>query len=197
MPENFSELVIQGPFILVKGFLIGFWSSREPHPKYFFHRKAGIRRRSLRETFSELFEMESLEHLCLEEEAVRAFHQAVEKARPVIGISIKSDKKIKSAEFGFSFEVFNKEIAAELKSIVAEPPEGVELLGFEPEEQVRSEASATLSAYGSIHPYVYRGKGHVRGVFGGVLDFFLAFKRSKADPFILTGEIDLDLEGSE
>ena len=66
MEKTFSEIVIEGPFILVKGFLIGFRSAMDPFD-YFFHRKAGIRRETLRDVMVDLFELENLVHVCVEE----------------------------------------------------------------------------------------------------------------------------------
>ena len=193
--KTFSELVVEGPFILVKGFLMGFWGSREPPPRYFIHRKVGIRRETLRDVLVELFELENLVHLCLEDEAVPAFRDAVEKAHPVIGISLKSTQKIAGAEFGFSFEIFNRDLADECKAVLSAVPEGVELIDFDQHEEVRKEAGApSLSGYGSAHPYEYRGQGQVKGDFGGVVDLYLKCKRSKACPSILTREIGLALE---
>ena len=194
--KTFSELVIGGPFILVKGFLMGFWSSREPQPRYFFHRKAGIRRETLRDVLVELFELENLVHLCLEDDVVPAFQEAIDRAHDVIGISVRSVKGISGAEFEFSFEIFSRDLADACRSALAEIPEGVDLIGFAPEEEVHEdEAKDGLSRYAPVHAYAYRGKGRVKGDFGGVVDLLLRVKRCRASQFILTGEIELDLQG--
>lgn len=190
----YCELVVEGPFILVKGFLVGFWSGSEPRPRYFLHRKAGIRRETLRDVLGELFEWENLVHICLEEGAAAAFEEAVDRSTPVIGISIRSRRAIEAASFEFSFQVFNRPLADECKSILTQVPEGVELVGCDPKEEVRDEdREYSLSGYGGVHPYAYLGKGAVRGDFGGVVDLYLRCKRSKARDFILTGEIALEL----
>ena len=67
---TFSELVIEGAFALVKGFLMGFLCTYPELPRYFLHRKIGIRRHTLRDFLSELFEFENLVHLCLEDSVV-------------------------------------------------------------------------------------------------------------------------------
>jgi len=47
MSTPFTELIIKAPFMLVKGFLLGFMHGRNESFDYFFYRKAGIRRETL------------------------------------------------------------------------------------------------------------------------------------------------------
>ncbi|MBD3223891.1 MAG: hypothetical protein GF313_04130, partial [Caldithrix sp.] len=65
MSRKFSELVIEGPFMLVKGFLVGFLAVKNPEGRYFFHRKAGIRRETFKEFLKDFFELDNYVHLCL------------------------------------------------------------------------------------------------------------------------------------
>jgi hypothetical protein len=194
---SYCELVVEGPFILVKGFLVGFWSCTEPRPRYFLHRKSGIRRETLRDVLGELFEWENLVHICLEKQSLEAFQKAVDLARPVIGIKVRSVGSIRGASFDFSFQVFNRALADECKKIFGDLPEDVDLVGWNPTEEITDEArKESLSGYVGVHPYAYTGKATVRGECGGVVDLYLRCKRSKARDFILTGEITLDLADS-
>ena len=59
MQKSFSELVIEGQFVLVKGFIMGFLHGSDQEFDYFFHRKHGIRRETFKEFIKELFEFES------------------------------------------------------------------------------------------------------------------------------------------
>ena len=190
MGKTFTELVINGHFVLVKGFLMGFWSTQDPQPQYFFYRNTGIHHETFIDIISELFELEDEVSLCLEDAAVPAFLKAVDKAQPVIGIAVTSAEKIKTGEFEFSFHVYNPEMGEECKSIFLNPPEGVELVDCEPEETIREEGKENPH----LHAYEYEGKGVARGAFGGVIDFYIACKKSKAGELISTGKIELNLE---
>ena len=128
MKTTFSELVIEGPFALVKGFLVGFLCTYPELPRYFLHRKVGIRRHTLRDLLSELFEFENLVHLCLEDSVVEEFKRAIARATPPISISIKSLKKIASTEFNFSFEIFDKTLADRCKGMFSNLPTMLALL---------------------------------------------------------------------
>jgi len=171
------------------GFLYG--SSKEFN--YFFHRKSGIRRETLKEFLKELFEFDNYTHLCLENTALPKFLQAVDKSRDKIGLNVKSVKNIKSANFEFSYEVFNKEIAAEIESLFEKPHKGVNLKDYKPEEQIAKDAVG-IEGYAPVHAYALKGSGITDGDFGGVMELYLNIKRCKESESIKTGEIILNLE---
>jgi hypothetical protein len=195
MKTTFTELVIEGPFILVKGFLMGYWATQDHPPRYFFHRKAGIRRQTLRDLMVELFELENMVHLCLEDSAVPTFEVALEKAGRIIGLKVRSKRKVLSASFQFSYEVYNRELADACQELIQGLPEGVSLSGHEPIEEVTHHAGPELSAGYAPEPlFALRGKGNAQGDFDGLIKFYLACRHSKAAPFMLLGEVDLTLE---
>jgi hypothetical protein len=112
MSKTYSELIIEGGFTLVKGFVIGFICSVSPDATYFFKQKSNvIRRETIMGLVKELFEVEDYVYLCVEDDILENFKKAVKLAEPKIGITIKEIKKIKDAEFKFSFKIFNEEIA--------------------------------------------------------------------------------------
>jgi len=92
MSAKFSEIVIEGSFMLVKGFILGFLSSRESTDRYFFHRKVGIRRETFREMLKEFFELDNYAHVCLDNSLVDEFKEASKLFTSVTGNEIKSIK---------------------------------------------------------------------------------------------------------
>jgi hypothetical protein len=194
MSKTYSELIIEGRFTLVKGFLVGFICGVEPEAKYFFHQKSNIiKRDTLMGLVKELFEVEDYVYLCLEDNVVERFKNAVEIATPKIGISIKEIKKIKDAEFKFSFAIFNEENAKECKNIFSNLPEGINLIDFSPVEKVDKDAPV-ISYRKERHPYSYKGSGIVRGDFGNMVELFLKCKRSVFSQFVECEEIMLNFE---
>jgi hypothetical protein len=195
MNTTYTELVIEGPFILVKGFLMGFWATQPTPPPYFIHRKAGIRRSTLRDLVVELFELENLVHLCLADDAVAAFEVAVEKAGQVIGLKIRSKRRVLSANFQFSYEVYNRELAATCRELMAGLPDSVQLSGHEPIEEMTHHPGPELSAGYAPEPlFALRGKGNAEGDFHALIQFYLACRHSDAAPFMLLGEVNLGFE---
>ncbi len=193
MQKKFSELVIEGPFVLVKGFLIGFLHGSEEEFKYFFHRKHGIRRETFREFIKELFEFESYAHLCLENSVLQKFLQAIEKSKEKIGLEVKSVRNINSANFSFSYEIFNKELAQETKDIFKKSPAGVHMSDYNPTEELADDAVG-VEGYAPVHSFVARGSGKAEGEFIDIMELFLNIKRSKVSESVICSDITLDLE---
>jgi len=188
MGKSFTKLTIDGHFILVKGFLMGFWSTQTPQPRYFFHRNTGIHNETFKEIITEFFELKDEVSLCLESDAVPAFLQAVEEARPIIGISVTATDPVRTGEFKFSFKIHNREMGEACKVIFFNPPEGVKLRDFGPQEAVREEGKSDPH----LHAYVYTGQGTATGDIGGIISLYLACKRSKASDLITTEDVLLD-----
>ncbi len=193
MKQTYYELVIQSPFLLIKGFLMGFMYGRGEEFPYFFNRKAGIRRETLGEVIKEYLSLDNYTHLCLPENIVPEFETALEKAHPKIGVTIEKKNKIRSAEFTFSFEIYNEEQAQVCKELMKNLPEGVELHNFEPKE-IRYETIHGVKEYAPLHPYIYRGQGIVRGDFEPLIEFYLRCKRSSIRELILCSEVRLYYE---
>lgn len=193
MKKHFSELVIEGPFILVKGFLMGFLYGSDRQFLYFFHRKHGIRRETFREFIKELFEFENYVHLCLENSVVQNFSDAIKKSNEKIGLKIKSVRKIKSANFSFSYEIFNQELAAEAKKLFENLPAGLELSDFSTNEEIADDAVGP-EGYAPVHSFISRSSGKAKGDFLDIMELFLRIKKSRLSESVICGRIHLDLE---
>ena len=193
MQKNFSELVIEGQFILVKGFILGFMHGSDHEFDYFFHRKHGIRRETFKDFIKEIFELESHVHVCIENNIVPKFLKAVEKSQDKIGLQVNSVRAINSANFTFSFEIFNEELAKETEAIFENSPAGVKIIDYKPVEEVSDEAVG-VEGYAPVHSFVARGSGKAEGNFHDIMDLFLNIKRSRGSESIMCGEINLDLE---
>ena len=193
MPSAFSELVIEGPFMLVKGFLMGYIYGSGKNIQYFFHRKAGIKQETLKDMLKGLLDFENYVHLCIESRMVGAFTGAIEQSQEKIGLSVKSVQSIQSASFNFSFELFNDKLADELKGIFSNVGQGVELQNFKPTEQHADDAYG-LEAYAPVHSYIYRGSGTANGDFLEIINLYLSIKRSQVEEIVITSDISLKFE---
>ncbi len=192
----FSELVIEGPFLLVKGFLVGFLSCAKPEGKYFFHRKSGIRRETLKDFLKDFFELDNYVHLCLETELVDQFLGAAKFYQEKTGMKVQSVRSIRSASFSIAYEFYNEKLAGKAKKMLQDLPSGVKITDYAPLE-IKDERGEGIEAYAPLHKFTSRGKGEVVGDFGGVLELYLTIKRSDISESIICSDVRLDLEENE
>ncbi len=193
MSRQYSELVIEGPFMLIKGFLLGFLSVKNPEGRYFFHRKSGIRRETFKEFLKEFFEMDNYVHLCLENDLIEPFQKAIERYKQTTHIEIQSQKGIEAASFSFAYEFYNEALANTAKDIIENLPENVTLVDYYPYES-RDEKGVGVETYSPLHEFTARAKGTVQGDFEGVIDLYLNLKRSEISESVICSDIRLEFE---
>ena len=194
MQKKFTELVVSGSFDLVKGFILGFRCGSGMEFDYFFHHKSGIRRETIAEMVKELLELENYIHLCLENDFVERFKEAAAKVKPLIGLEVKKERRIKEARFNFSFSISNREAAQRVRETLANPPAGVHIEGYQPQEESHPEIENGSAGYAPLHPYLLKGQGTVTGEFGGVMELFLKSKRMPESELMLLDNITLTFE---
>ncbi|MCD4691304.1 MAG: hypothetical protein K8R79_00195 [Calditrichales bacterium] len=193
MSHPFSEIVIEGPFMLVKGFLVGFLSAAKPDGKYFFHRKAGIHRETLKGFLKELFELDNHVHLCIETALVDRFVESAKLYSEITGMKIQSVKPINTAGFSFAYELYNEDIAAKAKKLISNISEGVKVVDYLPVEE-KDISGAGVEAYAPLHEFTSRAKGTITGDFEGVIDLYLKIKRGDLSESIICSEVRLVLD---
>ncbi len=193
MSKEYNEIVMEGPFMLVKGFVLGFLGNISPKSKYFFHRKTGIHRETLKGFLKELFELDNVVHLCLEADLMKKFKKAAEIYKQVTGLEIKSVKPIKSAHFSFAYEFFNEAFSQQAKNMIVKLPDGVNVLDYHPLETKDIEGIG-MEGYAPLHDFTARGKGTVQGDFEGVISVFLKIKRSDLSESVVCSNVKLALE---
>ncbi len=190
MVKTFSELVIEGPFLLVKGFLMGYKYSCNPNMDYFFHRKAGIKRETLKDVLQEYFELDSYTHVCLENAVIERFAETIKASEDSIKLKIKSRKLIVSASFTFHFEVFNREKADEIRKLINSIPSTLHLENFKEDEYTENEGRG-IEMYAPLHDYSYSGRGHIRGEFSDLIGLYKTFNNQDS---METTRVELELK---
>lgn len=190
MSQQFSEVVIDAPFLLVKGFLMGYMQGRGSEIPYFFHRKHGIKHETLGEMVKEVLHLECHTHLCLPDSIIPAITEALAAVHDRIRTSIKSEKAIKSASFTFSYHIYSENRSGPCKDVFRNLPEGVELQNYRPAE-LRSNSPVGIAEFSTINQYCYEGSGSVTGDFEGVMAVYLKIKRHSLCDAVLVSEINL------
>lgn len=190
MPKTFSELVIEGPFLFVKGFIMGYKYSCNPNMDFFFHRKAGIKRETLKDVIQEYFELDSHTHVCLENSVIERFAETLKSAEEHIKMRILSRKEIITASFTFHFEVFSLEEGEKIRHIINTIPSTLTLDKFK-EEVFTDEKGRGIELYAPLHEYSYTGRGKITGDFADLITLFRLFNNTN---MLETSRVELQLK---
>lgn len=191
MGKKYSEIIVEGGFMLAKGFLLGFLSTTQQQGGYFFHRKSGIRRETFRELLKDFFELDNHVHVCLEQSLVEKFKTASSLYTEITGNKIVSEKEIAFASFSFSYEFFNQDLAKQAKEIINNLPADVSLTDYFPFEEHSAEGHG-VESYAPLHEFTTRARGKLSGDFAGVMDIYLRIKKSKLCESIICDEVALN-----
>lgn len=111
MSKPFVELVISSPFILVKGFLMGFLTGGHHQVSYYFSRRHGIQTETLAEHLKEWLGFENFVYLCLERSIMPEFLKAVHANHKKMGIEVISCRAILDASFELEARLLDKNSA--------------------------------------------------------------------------------------
>ncbi len=189
--QKFVELVIESPFILFKGFLMGFIEGTGEKPVYFFSKRTGIKTETLVESLKVWFGFETLVHVCIEKEFAEKLKKALENTYEKLGMKVKSEKPIKSASFDFKVTFYHKKDAKKFEELIHNLPENVILDEFTKDIDEDKDAAKEKGIYTVEHPYIYKAEGEIVGDFEGVIEVFLKLKEM---PNVELEEVYLNFE---
>jgi hypothetical protein len=193
MGKKYYEIVIEGSFDLIKGFIIGFFEGRRISGAIIFEREHHVKREGeLEHLLRAIHIEEDRVHMIMGKRTFRILNQALNNRRHEIPLKVVSVKEIVRAHFNFTYEAYAKRFGNELKSLFSKLPEGVRLEGYHPEE-IERETEDTTAGYAPLHKYEIKAEGRVTGPTKGVIDFY---DRLEHNPLIEFEEIELDTRGS-
>ncbi len=174
MKKAFIEMVVDCPFILLKGFLRGLITCRDVEVIYFFPKRDGIELETFKESLKEWLGIESHVHLLIEEDFGDYLERALNKNYDRLKVSVISKKKVKEAFFDFSFVFFDEKVLKSVKEDIEKELKGCEDCrgelsikeGYEP---------VVDDVGGGVSPLItgkrYYLEGYVRGYLPDVVDF--------------------------
>lgn len=173
MGQNFYELVIEGPFPAVKGFILGLRAGSGTSGALFFSREAHIKTETLAKHFLEWTHLfETLCHVVVEENLRSLIETGVRDTFDTLKFKIRSVQLVKSAAFRFQFEVFAPMYADLIKATLANLPAELELSDdYAPKEHFDPVCKG-VEKYAPCHDYRLEGKGSVKGPIDKVVSFY-------------------------
>jgi hypothetical protein len=192
MRKKWYEIVIEGSFGLIKGFVIGFFEGRKIGGAIIFERQHHVKREDgLEHLLRAVHIEEDRVHILMSERTFRMLDQALNNRKHGVPLKIVSKKEIVRAHFNFTYAAYAKRFGDELKNLFGKLPQGVRLEGYQPDE-IERETKDSTAGYAPLHKYEIKAKGRVSGPAKGVIDFYDRLEHNK---LIELEEIELEFQG--
>lgn len=192
MQKKWHEIVIEGPFDLIQGFIIGFLEGRKIEGAIIFEREHHVKREDgLEHLLRAIHIEEDRVHILMSERTFRMLDQALNNRKHGVPLKVVSKKEIVRAHFNFTYAAYAKRFGDELKNLFGKLPQGVRLEGYQPEE-IERETKDSTAGYAPLHKYEVKAKGRVSGPGKGVIDFY---DRLEHNTLIELEEIELEFQG--
>lgn len=174
MENKFVEVVFEGHYNTVRGYIEGLQDGMGTSHKFFFSSEAGIKAETLSELIKEWVSLgHKLHHVVMEEAFFAKIKDVLlKKGRDslITSSSIKSSKNVKEASFDFKFDAYARKYADEIKELLGNLPDGVSLHHYKPEEKINHDAEG-VELYAPAHDYIFHGKGTIIGPIEQVVIF--------------------------
>ncbi|KAF0119540.1 MAG: hypothetical protein FD151_1971 [bacterium] len=192
MKKEFYELVIEGPYILIKGFITGLLIGSKKMGTVIYNKEKDIKRESLSELLKEWIGIsEHLTHVIISSDIYEMVTRGIETSFDDINMKIISSKKIRKVRFRFKYEAFAEKYGIELKNFFKDLPSGVSLLpDYNPVEEIHKEAKG-VEIYAPEHDYKISAEGSVEGP---LLEIIGLYEQAKEKVLIELKEITLHFE---
>lgn len=192
MSKQFCEIVVDSPFVLFKGFFMGFISCFQQKPLYYFHKYEGIRIETLTEHFKEWLGLETHVHLCIGEELADKLEDAIANSFDKLGIAVISNKKIDKANFTFKIGLYDDKLVDKFKEDINRLA-GVNTVIHLKEAEIIDPGwqDVGVGAVNLIPPIHHAFEGDFSGEFEDIL---ISYRKLKSNPLIKLSEIHLKLQ---
>lgn len=189
MTKKYYEVVIEGSFDLVKGFVLGFLQGRAIEGEAIFSAEHHVKHdEGLGQLLRHLTRHGDQSSIIIGEGIGQMLKEALTAVNHRLNLEILSIREISGAHFDFRFRTYAKKAGEVLKETFEDLPSGVALQDYELEENVRPHAKG-VEAYAPLHDYEIKGKGRTYGDAKAVIDFY---DRIEHNELIELGEIDLE-----
>ena len=171
MTSQLFELVVEGPYAVIKGFCAGLLSGLPGEHTVFYSRDRGIGRATLLDRLKIWAHLgENMSHLVVDLPLKEKLERAIKASAKELDLELMSAKPISSAQFKFRYAAYSRNVARQLKEILDDPPRGVTVRNYRTKEKVIASAKGP-EGYAPLHDFELHGEGEVAGALPGVVTF--------------------------
>lgn len=180
MPDSYHEVVVEGAPLLIEGLVAGLLLAQGLEPsEILFAAEHDVRCESFWEQVAELIHLHAnASHLLIPQPLYVSIMSGLRRAEKSLEVKIRADRPIRSASFQFSFDVYQREQAAELDRLIRRDPDRIRLSDDYLFETVDPSA-AGVELYSPTHAYEVHAKGSATGSVGAVLSLHRACKEHR------------------
>ena len=180
MMKKYYEVVVEGSFDLMKGFVLGFLEGRGMKGEAIFGEEHHLEDES---KFGQLMRLIGAKRGKITLIVGSGFHDMICRAIENRGLNedlkIVSVKEIGDAYFSFAYRAYTRELGERLKKLFGSLPEGLRIeKGKGPDEKMMPEGRG-IEAYAPLHEYEIKAKGEVHGPVKKIVDFYGAVEHEE------------------
>ncbi|MGV7930829.1 MAG: hypothetical protein AB2L13_18345 [Spirochaetota bacterium] len=192
MAKQYSEVVFEGHYSNIRGFIEGFIAGSGKELSFFFSEQAGVKAETMSEVLKEWISLSNkIHHVVMESELFEKIKKSLERLTDSDSLnkgSIKSAKAIKTASFRFKFSTYGRKYGEDIKKLLEKLPGGLSLKDYSPVEKIDKDAKG-VELYSPAHEYTFEGTG----VIAGPVDEAIAFRKVLDDhPLVDVTVINLE-----
>ncbi len=178
MNKSYYEVIVEGSYELIKGFVLGFMEGREIRGEATFEEEQHIK---VDGTLAQLIRLSGIKgkrvHIIVGAGFYKLVNDAFKNVKERMDLKVVSVREITDAYFAFHYKAFTKELGGELQGLFAALPEGLKIVGdYAPKESLEPEGKG-IEAYAPLHAYALSAKGEIHGPAREALDFYRKLER--------------------
>jgi hypothetical protein len=161
---DFYEIVLDGDCEVLKGFVAGYLAAGDLHNEVFVAREFHVEHDSLAHQLAEWIGLvDDRTHLIVPGHVHERIQIGTQRLGDRLKIRLVSSRRVAEARFEFRWQTYNREEADRLRGVFGSPPDGVQLDGYEQNEEMHEEEEGQTGGYAPVHPYEARGSGVAHG----------------------------------
>ena len=173
MNKKYYEVVVEGSFDLMKGFVLGFLEGKGIQGEAIFEAEHHIENES---KFGQLLRFIGAKgdrtNLIVGSGLHDLIRKAIENRNLKNDLKIVSVREITEAYFEFNYHAYSRKLGEELKILFGSLPPGLRIeKGQGPKETVNPEAKG-IEAYAPLHEYEIEANGEIHGPVKEVINLY-------------------------
>ena len=191
MSDAYHEVVVEGPVLFLEGYLAGLLVAKGLSPQeVLFASDVGVSSEGILEQLAEWMHIHGIwSHLIVPPTVYPDVKQGLARATSEFGISLKSDREIRSASMTIEYDCYTREQAQQIGECIQSFADRIRMSDdYKPVKTV-DPAAKGVETYTAAHEFEVSAHGTATGSLPAILELR---KRAEDIPLLEVGSINLD-----